>query len=315
MPSVAALQGHALKKLKLLSNAAIPPDSLHGISKEQRSAHRRIWRRLIAMPDAIADLRLPSAVLETLRLWRSQSKWCATTWQKTLGTTMGALKRASTYTDCPWDLPIAGASVVSDALAAAQKESTAFEANAPKACTKQQVFAAIAQAETPVKEKLAIAWLTAGRIGDVTQLKRDHIRLTDQGMAVTFRRGKTAGSAPFTVHTACPAEWRPFLQELLERRKAGQFLWHAESPQGRTDMGRTVAAALKKVDPALEQRSVRRGALQQMADEKVPDETLLLFSGHKRLETLKRYLEWGRKGGVREQRGREAAQHLIGGQH
>jgi hypothetical protein len=80
-------------------------------------------------------------------------------------------------------------------------------------------------------------------------------------------------------------------------------------------MGRTVAAALKKVDPALEQRSVRRGALQQMADEKVPDETLLLFSGHKRLETLKRYLEWGRKGGVREQRGREAAQHLIGGQH
>jgi hypothetical protein len=29
-----------------------------------------------------------------------------------------------------------------------------------------------------------------------------------------------------------------FLQGLLERRKAGQFLWHAESPQGRTDMGR-----------------------------------------------------------------------------
>jgi integrase len=314
MPSVAALQGHALKKLKLLNNSAIPPDSLHGISKEQRSAHRRIWRRLIAMPDELAELRLPAAVLETLRLWKSQSKWCPTTWQKTLGTTMGALKRAATYTDCPWDLPIAGASVISDALAAAQKEATAFEASAPKACTKQQVYAAIAKAETPVKEKLAIAWLTAGRIGDVTQLKRDHVRLTDQGMSVTFRRGKTAGAAPFTVHTACPAEWRPFLQDLLDRRTAGQFLWQAASPQARTDMGKTVAAALKQVDPMLEQRSIRRGSLQHMADEKVPDETLLLFSGHKRLETLKRYLDWGRKGGVREQRGREAAQHLIGGQ-
>jgi hypothetical protein len=194
MPSVAALEGACSEEAQ-------------AISKAQRSSTHL---------DATADLRLPAAVLETLRLWGSQSKWCATTWQKILGTTMGAPKRASTHTDCPWDLPIAGASEVSDALAAAQKESTAFEANAPKACAKQQVFAAIAQAEAPVKEKLAIARLTAGRISDATRLKRDHTRLTGQGVAVTFRRGQTAGSAPFTVHTACPAEWRSFPQLALE---------------------------------------------------------------------------------------------------
>jgi integrase len=315
MPSVADIPGHALKQLTMVSNNGIPFAARHGISKEQRAAHRRVWRRLLAMPAEIGKLSLPFAVLETLRMWRSQANWCPTTWQKTLATTLGALARAMTYTTCPRDLPISGISVIKDAMAAAQKEASAFEASAPKAASKEQIYAAMEQAPLAVKEKLAVAWLTAGRIGDVTQLKMEHISLTNEGMTVQFRRGKTAGTAPYTVPTRCPPEWRPMIEGLLTRRKRGEFLWPAGSAQARAELGRQVALTLKQVDRALEQRSVRRGALQHMADSGVPDETLLLFSGHKRLETLKRYLDWGRKGGERLKRGVEAAKHLTGGRN
>jgi integrase len=206
-------------------------------------------------------------------------------------------------------------SVIKDAADAARKEASAFEASAPKACTWEQMKEAVQKADQMTKEKLVLAWLTCGRVGDVTQLKWEHVSLKETGeMTVLFRRGKTAGATPHTVPTKCPPQWLPILQNLLGTRKKGQFLWHAATPQARTDMGRQVAAALKTVDRGLEQRSIRRGALQKMAEENIPDETLLLFSGHKRMETLRRYLDWGRKGSERTRRGQAAAAHLVGGQ-
>jgi hypothetical protein len=79
-------------------------------------------------------------------------------------------------------------------------------------------------------------------------------------------------------------------------------------------MGKVVATALKQADPELEQRSIRRGALQHMAsDGETSEETLMMFSGHRRVETLRRYLDWGKKHALREGRGKAAAASLGGG--
>jgi hypothetical protein len=79
-------------------------------------------------------------------------------------------------------------------------------------------------------------------------------------------------------------------------------------------MGKQVAAALKQVDVELEQRSIRRGALQHMAtDGTTTEDVLMMFSGHKRVETLRRYLDWGKKHALREGRGKAAAASLAGG--
>jgi hypothetical protein len=81
-------------------------------------------------------------------------------------------------------------------------------------------------------------------------------------------------------------------------------------------MGEDVAAALKRVDTDLEQRSIRRGALQHTATEdETSEEILMMFSGHRRVETLRRYLDWGNKHALRERRGKSAAANLVGGSH
>ena len=54
-----------------------------------------------------------------------------------------------------------------------------------------------------------------------------------------------------------------------------------------------VLVALRRVDPSLENGSVRCGALQPLAHAGVDEETLLLFSGHATLAMLRRYLNWG----------------------
>jgi hypothetical protein len=95
-----------------------------------------------------------------------------------------------------------------------------------------------------VKEQLMMTWLTAGRVGHVLQLKRENITLKADTMAVQFRRGKGVElGSPYTVHTACPSEWKPTIEAMLNRRSPGQFLWHADSPKARALMGKAVVKA------------------------------------------------------------------------
>ena len=45
---------------------------------------------------------------------------------------------------------------------------------------------------------------------------------------------------------------------------------------------------------SLEQRSLRRGAIQALAKSPgITDEVLMMFSGHTQVATLRRYLSWG----------------------
>jgi integrase len=315
MPMVVALKGHAIANLQLLDDTAIAESARNGIKPAQRAAHRRVWRRLLAMPAELRELPLPTAVLTTLEAWRHQSHWSPPTWCRTLGAAMGALSRASLYTTSRTDFPMASYAVFKDALKAAKKAENEFVSRPPKPCTKELMQMAIAKATGSAKEQLIMTWLTAGRVGDVLQLKQENITLKQNAMAVQFRRGKGVElGSPYTVHTACPPEWKPTVDALLRRRSPGQFLWHAESPKARTLMGKVVATALKQADPELEQRSIRRGALQHMAsDGETSEETLMMFSGHRRVETLRRYLDWGKKHALREGRGKTAAASLGGG--
>lgn len=315
MPTVAALKGHALVQLELLPNDAMPKAALGGLSAKQRAEHRRVWRRLIGMPPELQKLQLPVAALTTMETWREAAQWCPTTWTRMLGSAMGALARASLYTSSQYDLPVAQTAPFKDALRAAKKAEHAFTSRPPKPCTEAQVARAVTLAADPaVKEQLVVAWLTAGRVGCVLQLQREDVTLDAEGrMSVQFRRGKgvTMG-APYTVHTACPPQWQEAVKALLKRVQKG-FLWPCDSREARVALGKGVAAALKRVDPQLEQRSLRRGALQAMAEKGVDESVLMSFSGHRRVDTLHRYLDWGRKAGGRARKAQEAARHLAGG--
>jgi hypothetical protein len=74
-------------------------------------------------------------------------------------------------------------------------------------------------------------------------------------------------------------------------------------------------AAVRRAEPSLNMRAVRRGALQCLAINGTDIETLLQFSGHSSERTLKRYLDWGRLFGSGAERGAAAAQALFSLEH
>ena len=132
---------------------------------------------------------------------------------------------------------------------------------------------------------------------------------------IVVRRGKGAKTrGAYTVHTRCaPGPWAEALKAALQREG---WLWPAESQEARSANGLKVTRHLRTVDAQLEQRSIRRGALQAMAAAGVPEKRLLTFSGHTNVPMLLRYLDFGRKAARRAEDGSAAAEALqAGGTH
>ncbi len=99
---------------------------------------------------------------------------------------------------------------------------------------------------------------------------------------MTFKRGKTVHArGGWTVHTKLPDEHREILTS---------WVWPFKQ---RAALKTQVRLALRDVNPALSNRSIRRGSLQTMAANGVTMATLMEYSGHTR-EALRRYLGWGK---------------------
>ena len=121
---------------------------------------------------------------------------------------------------------------------------------------------------------------------------------------IQFTSGKTvAMTGPYTVHTARPSNWP----------------WHHPGPTPAPvfmtpEITQSLAlAAIKAQDPALEARSMRRGALITMAEAGAPISVLLNFSKHKSSAMLYRYLGWGWHCAADRESGALAAQSLLSG--
>jgi hypothetical protein len=95
-------------------------------------------------------------------------------------------------------------------------------------------------------------------------------------------------------------------------RSGRQYLVDAPSLWRRKELAGLVKDALRSAYPSLECYSVRRGALQALNDAGEIEATLLLFSRHKSIKTLRKYLGM-RSSKTGEARARSAAAALTGG--
>jgi integrase len=161
---------------------------------------------------------------------------------------------------------------------------------APAAASAADISAAIElEPSRAVKQALCLAWLLCGRVGDIRRLRAEDVTFaraeaTDAApFTVTFRRGKTVSRrGPYSLHSLLPAAWTELFDGPL-------LVAQATVP--------ALLAALRRVRPHLENRSVRRGALQRLAEAgNLSEDELLLFSGHTSLGSLRRYLLWGAVG-------------------
>ena len=169
--------------------------------------------------------------------------------------------------------------------------------------------------------QLILMMCTAMRWGDAAKTLRSNISFNSQthelqvlvadGKGVKMRNGK------YRVHTRVMVpQFRAMLEEYLDKTARDKFLF--PRPEGRSDTRNRMAnAALQTVRKTLSTQAIRRGSLQAMARGQMGDpvdpETLMLFSGHKSIHTLMRYLNWGKEAEALHQKTRKAAENLAAG--
>ena len=194
-----------------------------------------------------------------------------------------------------------------------QLEANETATQQPAATVEEIVVAVTLAPDVATKVALILTWLCAGRVGDVLKVARREVTLapdfaTTGDLTVKFSRGKGARfNQPYTVPSTCPEEWRGLLNQFLAPLQPADWLF----PGQEKVFGPAVKMALRTANPTYTVRALRRGALQRMAKAGVPHETLMTFSGHKRLDTLMRYLDWGAEAGLRVQAARAAATNLV----
>jgi hypothetical protein len=295
-PPVALLLGADLVRWLKLPSTQLAQTADMGVEPETRDSHRRCLRYLARMPPTFQAMQLSVAIAEWLRELKRTSPWMESTLLKYMASTMGALAALPLYREGTLPLTLQVCPAWRAALRGCVRKTRLEVPRQPKAATRRAVELALArETSLPVRVAISLAWAFAGRVGDILNLMTDDVRITPEGsVTATYRRHKTfATKGPWTVHSAPlqhseAAAFRSWLNQRTEQR----FLFPMYSA-GRTSMGVAVRTALRRADPQLEQRSLRRGSLLAMATSGVPEAVLLEFSGHASTKMLRRYLQWG----------------------
>lgn len=308
-PTAAQLTGEFL--LRVVRGGVLLPPSLPtltrlGLAKTTADTHRRVLlllaRELSRRPE-LQRVSLSRAIIEVLCALQTGRTWRHSTLLRNLCSAQGALKLLPLYA-AGTEPVLLGLDVCwSQAMRAAGALAKEEKPRRPIACSKEQVREALRLCSDPeVRATLVLCWSLAARPGCIAQLEMSDLLLdhATRTISVTFFRGKTVKvRGAFSVHSGeMPEEqWAMVLLWVATRTAVGT---HARWASRGGDNG--VLAALRRVDKTLEQRSLRRGALQAMALAGISNEVLREFSGHTSDVTLLRYLNWGLVGRAKRDR-------------
>ena len=257
--------------------------------------HSRTIEKICAdTTPGIQALPLVKGLLEHLLRRKQKRRWRWTTTIRAFAEVQGALKNLDVSRGIP-ALHLARSSEWTAAIKGVAARARSELPRTPISASASQVLAAmLAEPHRGTRLLLALTWLCCGRTGDIRQLNPTDISVSPGEktiLTVTFRNGKTIERrGPFSLHTVLPHGWITHLGFAQSKDVANTALW---VPLLRSASTATVLKALRRVNDRLENRSLRRGALQSLAAASVPESTLLEFSGHTTISMLRRYLAWG----------------------
>ena len=299
-PFAAVSKGRFLTTLKM-REGVVDDLALRSLAKSTVKAHRRMLRFLSALPSKYHDLNLDRAMEQYLLETKSARRWLPTTMMVKMATAHGALRLLPLYVE--GELPVLMRESVTwmSAMKAAGKMAKQHPPTQPAVATWREVEEAIKkEPNVDVRMALLVTWLTCGRGGDVLLLKPSNVEVTTREakgkrtevMAVSFWKGKTVKTrGSYTVFTQPPPkQFQPEWEEYLRSKRGERYLF-------RGVRGAQIKEALRRVNPKLEQRSLRRGAIQALAATGLKDEELLHYSGHTNVTMLRRYLNFGKVSG------------------
>lgn len=284
--------GAYVKELLEMKEATVPKVAWEGLKQTTHNEHLRYLKTLRDnMPTTHTSAPLATAIIATIEFLKKDRKWKCSTTLKAAASIQGAMSLLPLYKSGASAITLTKDVVWKQAMKSLQRQCKEEKPTQPIAATAEQIRQIteplFQEGKTATAVALILGWYTASRLGCVIQLeKEDIVCNSDRSLTVTFRRGKgVIARGPYTVHTTQLAEqdFHPMKTYLDSRDKV--IFTKATT----TDRLRT---AIKAVFPHLEQRSLRRGALQAMAAAGVDETTLMRYSGHTRLQTLHRYLNW-----------------------
>jgi integrase len=273
---------------------------MEGVVRTTRLEHLRMLRTLaadLALEPDLLLLPVHTAVLEILMRRRkgahrkATAPWKWSTTIKYMASCQGALASLPVLRNTSEAIHLQKSPIWSSAMVAAARRARAELPRQPLPIVWAEVQRVLRTETNPATfAAVLLCWMTTSRTGCVCQLSRSDVVLHPNAtLSVRFVRGKGVlcrGTA-YTIHTAeVPSEFLPRFNTYLASR--GSWLF----PKNTTSA--VIKNALRRVNTALEARSLRRGSLQHLACQpSMTDEILLHFSGHSSVKTLRRYLNWG----------------------
>ena len=261
-----------------------------------RAGHRNALRKLEMMEIPEEKMTLVQILLRHYEKLHKVKKWQASTLSTELATCQGALANLPLYRKnmrpillkvCPeWRMGLKGAGCLGRGEPIKQ----------PKVVTLEGVKKAMSlEPNETIRAALEVAWVTAGRGKDILRVRTADIIADKEETRVRFLIGKTATTRPYTVNTTpVSEETRNYIHKRCKEEEKGWLFPGV--------MGDQLKIALRRVDMELEQRSLRRGALQHLSANGVTDVDLMHISQHRQIETLKRYLAFGWLSGEKKSR-------------
>ncbi len=272
------------------------PPHVHAIVWRQvaastRSQHIRWLEALRSFPDDIARLPLASAIVEYVQRLAQQREWAYSTVASALSAFASALSALPIYTNAPSSINIRDDPVFAAASKRAQHLARITVKHGPKdLLTPSEVDRLLKTLPTPSSRLLLrLGWLFAARVGDVRQVTSSDVVIPRHAKGpatatITFRFGKGAAFwGPYSIHAVIDETTSKALAALRAERPYGPLFDlrdQAQLSKQICELGHTL-------------RAIRRGALTHLAQSGVSDHHLQLLSGHKRHDTLMRYLGWG----------------------
>ena len=324
-PFLASRQGTSqfIRRLKeTLDTSVIHPLANVGLKPTTREAHIRALNLLITAPCRCLNWPLARTAIEVLELERRRgNKGRGKTWSTTntwVGHMAGALTRLPLYTrDRMEPIVLSLDPEWKDASTTTSRMARQFSKTGLPAATFLEVQQAIATArDTRMKAALIINWACMARIGDTLQVLTKEVAITRTStgacrLIVYFCEGKVIGRGkvdPYHIHADIPHDMADILEAFVKSVKT-KHLFHMASKAERQQYTEIIRQHLRTINPKLDCRALRRGALQTFASAPgVTMQMVLYFSKHTDIGMLRRYLRFGKAPSEESSR---AASHTI----
>eukprot|EP00796_Vickermania_ingenoplastis_P011276 gene11276-biopygen7754 len=140
-------------------------------------------------------------------------------------------------------------------------------------------------------------WMFAARPADITRLRVRSIAFSEPDAnrniptQITIREGKGAKfRGPYPVASVLLPQQATVLQHLMQDKLGSQLIF-----KNAAEVREQTLRVVHKVCPDATLQSLRKGAVLHLAHKGVPEDQLMRITGHTQVNTLRKYLGYGRQ--------------------